>query len=217
MTATTSQQEYAYIDSDAQHHHAYILEPILEFLDQSLSSPEAKTLRILDLGCGNGSLSRYLAQQGHSVTGVEPSSSGIKFAQEQESNCTFIQAGIEDLPYEKLEHQFDVVISSEVIEHLLLPRELIRASKRCLKPCGRLILTTPYHGYWKNLAIAIMGKMDSHFSPLWDGGHVKFFSHKTLSKLMEQEGLTQIQFKFAGRYPYLWKSMIGSGIVTDKS
>ncbi|MEO1146913.1 MAG: methyltransferase domain-containing protein [Cyanobacteria bacterium J06638_22] len=211
MIATTTQQEYSYIDSDAQHHHAYILGPILEFLNQSLSS-ENQALHILDLGCGNGSLSRYIAQQGHNVTGIEPSSSGIKFAQAQESNCTFIQAGIESLPYEKLEHQFDVIISSEVIEHLLFPRELIRASKRCLKPNGRVILTTPYHGYWKNLTIAIMGKMDHHFNPLWDGGHVKFFSQKTLTTLMEQEGLTQIKFQCSGRYPYFWKSMICTGV-----
>ena len=211
MTATTPQQDYAYIDSDAQHHHAYILRPVLEFLNHSLSSKN-RALHILDLGCGNGSLSRYIAQRGRNVTGVEPSSSGIKFAQAQESNCTFIQAGIEDLPYEKLEHRFDVVISSEVIEHLLFPRELIRASKRCLKPGGRVILTTPYHGYWKNLAIAITGKMDHHFNPLWDGGHVKFFSQKTLTTLMEQGGLTQIKFQYSGRYPYFWKSMICTGV-----
>jgi 2-polyprenyl-3-methyl-5-hydroxy-6-metoxy-1,4-benzoquinol methylase len=213
MTAATSQHEYAYIDGDAQHHHAYILKPILDFLGHSQSASKLKTYHILDLGCGNGSLSRYLAQQGHTVVGVEPSTSGIQFAQAEESNCTFIQAEIETLPYETLAGQFDVVISSEVIEHLLFPRELISASKRCLKPGGRLILTTPYHGYWKNLAIALMGKMDQHFNPLWDGGHVKFFSPKTLKQLMEQEGLSKIQFKFAGRYPLLWKSMISSGVM----
>ena len=50
--------------------------------------------------------------------------------------------------------------------------------------------------------------MDSHFTTLWDGGHIKFFSVKTLSSLLESEGFTNLQFDFAGRLPYLWKSML---------
>jgi 2-polyprenyl-6-hydroxyphenyl methylase/3-demethylubiquinone-9 3-methyltransferase len=49
---------------------------------------------------------------------------------------------------------------------------------------GMGFLSTPYHGYLKNLALAVSGKMDSHFGALWYGGHVKFFSIKTLQKLL---------------------------------
>ena len=52
--------------------------------------------------------------------------------------------------------------------------------------------------------------MDGHFTTLWDGGHVKFFSVKTLSSLLESEDFTNLQFNFAGRLPYLWKSMLCS-------
>jgi 2-polyprenyl-3-methyl-5-hydroxy-6-metoxy-1,4-benzoquinol methylase len=112
------------------------------------------------------------------------------------------------LPYAELHNSFDVVISVEVIEHLFYPRELVKAAKQCLKPKGRLIITTPYHGYFKNLVLAISGKMDKHFHVLWDGGHIKFFSVKTLSSLVEAEGYADIHFSFAGRLPYLWKSML---------
>jgi SAM-dependent methyltransferase len=105
---------------------------------------------------------------------------------------------------------FDVVISSDVIEHLFYPKELARFAKQCLKPNGQLIVTTPYHGYWKNLALALLNAMDRHHSVLWDGGHIKFFSVKTLSQLLNEEGFNDIQFKFAGRLPYLWKGMLAS-------
>ena len=82
------------------------------------------------------------------------------------------------------------------------------AAKYCLKPEGKFILTTPYHGYLKNLALAVSGKMDDHFTALWDGGHIKFFSVSTLSKLLEAESCTEIEFKYAGRIPYLWNSML---------
>ena len=103
-----------------------------------------------------------------------------------------------------------MVISSDVIEHLFYPKELARFAKQCLKPNGQLIVTTPYNGYWKNLALALLNAMDRHHTVLWDGGHIKFFSVKTLSQLLNEEGFNDIQFKFAGRLPYLWKGMLAS-------
>lgn len=204
--------EYSYGNIESCHHHNYLLQPLLKLISQQAVHSSEK-LRVLDLGCGNGSLTKTIAENGYEVVGVEDSISGFMFASQNIPECKFIQANIYDLPYAELEGTFDVVISAEVIEHLLYPRELLKASKKCLKPKGRLILTTPYHGYWKSLAIALIGKMDSHFNPLWDGGHVKFFSVPTLTNLLEQEGFSHIQFEFAGRIPYLWKSMLCSSTI----
>ena len=206
---TISKYEYSYADSNSGHHHAYLMPPLLELLSQGkLSSPSLP--RVLDLGCGNGTLSNLIAQQGYEVVGVEESESGFKFARQNFPECHFIQASIYDLPYADLENSFNIVISPEVIEHLLYPRELVRAAKKCLKPNGFLIITTPYHGYFKNILLASLGKMDKHFTALWDGGHVKFFSVATMTTLLETEGFTNVNFKFAGRFPYLWKSMLCS-------
>jgi hypothetical protein len=70
------------------------------------------------------------------------------------------------------------------------------------------VISTPYHGYLKNLAIALAGKFDSHATALWNGGHIKFWSRKTLTSLLEQNGFRVESFIGAGRLPYLWKSMI---------
>ncbi len=174
MQATTNKYEYSYVNANSEHHHAYILAPIMQFI-HSQATNSSTNLKVLDLGCGNGSLSHQIAQQGYEVVGVENSASGIVYASQNFPECSFIQGSIYELPYSELEGKFDIVISAEVIKHLLYPRELIRAAKKCLKPGGKLIITTPYHGYWKNLIMAIMGKMDQHFTPLWDGGHIKFF------------------------------------------
>jgi 2-polyprenyl-3-methyl-5-hydroxy-6-metoxy-1,4-benzoquinol methylase len=209
MQTTSNSYEYSYTNSNSFHHHRYLFPSLLELISQHKTNC-TKKLRVLDLGCGNGSLSQKIAQQGYEVVGVEDSASGFLFACQNFPECTFVQASIYDLPYTQLESAFDIIISVEVIEHLLYPRELIKAAKKCLKPDGRLIITTPYHGYWKNLALALLGDMDKHFNPLWDGGHVKFFSVTTLSHLLKQEGFTDIHFKFAGRVPYFWKSMLCS-------
>jgi hypothetical protein len=51
----------------------------------------------------------------------------------------------------------------------------LRQANALLRTRGHLVLTTPYHGYLKNLLIAALGKSDSHFDPLLDGGHIKFW------------------------------------------
>jgi len=210
MATISREYEYFYKnDTLTSAHHLFLMSPLLSLLPQQTDFAGEK-LRILDLGCGNGSLSHAIAQQGYEVVGVEQSELGVTIARRSFPNCRFIQASIYDLPNAELQNTFDAVISVEVIEHLLYPRKLVRVAKKCLKPNGCLILTTPYHGYWKNLVLALSGKMDKHLTVLWDGGHIKFFSVNTLTTLLQEEGFTDIQFKFAGRLPQLWKSMLCS-------
>ena len=105
---------------------------------------------------------------------------------------------------------FDVAVSLEVIEHLFHPRDLLTAARACLVPGAPFILTTPYHGYLKNLALALSGGFDRHFSAKRDGHHIKFWSVATLSSLLESEGWKQPSFSFAGRAPFLWKPMLAT-------
>ncbi len=172
--------------------------------------PRIPELRVLDLGCGRGHLSHLLAQEGYQVVGVDLSKSSIMLAQQRYPECRFIKADIFNLPYRQVKPPFDAVISMEVIEHLFHPRELVRTAKKCLKPNGRLILSTPYHGYLKNLGLSFLDRWDRHWNTFDDGWHIKFFSRRTLSRLLEEEGFTNIHFKYAGRLPWFWKSMISS-------
>ncbi len=204
-----SKYEYSYHDSKARFHHPYLVKPLLEML--SVAKPaESDKVRVLDLGCGNGRLSHLMAEQGCEVVGLDLSEGGIAIARRTFPECKFIQGDIYELPDDRLLDSFDTVTAVEVIEHLMFPRELVRYAQKCLKPGGRLILTTPYHGYLKNVALAVTGKMDKHFTALWDMGHVKFFSVATLRALLQSEGYRDIKFKFAGRFPYFWKSMLCS-------
>lgn len=67
---------------------------------------------------------------------------------------------------------------------------------------------TPYHGHLKLLAIAFAGRGPRHFDALWDGGHIKVFTPVSLRRLLAANGFVDIQFGFAGRVPWLWKSML---------
>lgn len=160
---------------------------------------------ICDLGCGNGHITGRLAKLGFSVTGVDASASGIAIARRAYPSVEFVEALIDR---ELRLGEFDLVVSSDVIEHMYRPSDLLEAARALLKPGGQILLGTPYHGYLKNLVLAATGKMDAHFSSLHDGGHIKFFSVKTLSQLMKSHGFEDLSFTFYGRAPWLWKNMI---------
>ena len=86
-----------------------------------------------------------------------------------------------------------------------------------LRPGGTLILSTPYHGYLKNFVLAATGGLDAHFTALWDGGHIKFWSYKTLTALLKEAQFEGFHFAGAGRLPWLWKSMVISCYRADSA
>ncbi len=167
---------------------------------------------IIDLGCGNGALAGRLAERGFRVVGLDLSESGIAIAREACPHARFEVLSAEQDVLQRLAcDPFDMAISTEVIEHLYAPRNFMQGAFASLKPGGTFLCTTPYHGYLKNLAISLAGRWDRHADPLWDGGHIKLFSRRTLTRLFQETGFTDIQFTGIGRLPLLWMTMALTG------
>src|SRR6266446_5863052 len=101
-------------------------------------------IRVLDIGCGNGShLAIPLAQSGYRVTGVDPDRASIDRALAAAvPGAHFICGVVSDLPAQT----FQVVILSEVLEHLSQPQEMLGAATRYLQKGSLLFVTTP-NGY----------------------------------------------------------------------
>ena len=141
------------------------------------------------------------------MTGVDPSEQGIQHAHAQYPELNLHQGSA----YDDLAEQygrFPVVLSLEVVEHVYHPRRYAATVFSLLEPGGTAIISTPYHSYVKNLAMEISGRLDAHFTALWDHGHIKFWSYKTLSALLTEAGFVDIRFERVGRIPPLAKSMI---------
>lgn len=166
--------------------------------------------RVADLGAGNGALCGALVAAGFDATGIEYDRQGVEIARRAHPALRFHNFGVQDDPAEllKSEAPFDAVVSTEVIEHLFSPHLLPRFAAGVLKPGGWLVISTPYHGYLKNLALSLVDKWDDHHTPLWHGGHIKFWSRATLSRLLEENGFVVEGFSGVGRLPWLWKSMV---------
>lgn len=202
MIETKVVSNYGWVDTHQVSAHAYLESAVIETCERLGAK------RVLDLGCGNGALTHALARAGFDVLGCDADEAGIALARQTPSGAHFKITSVYDEPSEFGTDQFDVVVSVEVIEHLFSPRHLPRFARGLLKDDGHLVVTTPYHGYLKNLALSVLNKWDSHHSALWDGGHIKFWSRATLTRLLEDEHFTVEQFRGVGRVPLLWKSML---------
>ena len=200
-------QDYGFSNDAASHMHRRFLPSIF-----ALSGNLGSGLRVLDVGCGNGFTAGQFLAKGCKVVGIDLSESGIALARK-----TYPAGRFEVMPADASIlanlrcDPFDLVISTEVVEHLYAPRPYAAGCFHALRPNGRFICSTPYHGFMKNMVLAMLNKWDAHANPLWDGGHIKLWSRKTLSTLFTETGFVNLQFRGAGRVPGLWMTMVMSG------
>lgn len=159
---------------------------IVRYIEQFTSASE---LTIVDLGCGKGILAEALAAFGR-VIGVDFASQTIRDNQTRTPHVNFIQGDVADraLPSRLGEH--DVVVSSEVIEHLRIEARgpFLRNAFELLRPDGLLILTTPYKEVM--LSRKNPGESDSDFMARID--------NQPINNLMTKEellGLVTPQFE----------------------
>ncbi len=194
---------YQYESGELNHSHDYLLPAVVTAVKQCV--PDGS--RLFDLGCGNGSVAKAMVARGYRVTGVDPSADGIKQANERHPELN-LHAGSAYDPLVERYGRFPLVYSLEVVEHVYAPRDYARTLADLVEPGGYAVISTPYHGYLKNLALAVTGAMDAHFTALWDHGHIKFWSVPTLTRLLGEAGLKVEAVKRVGRLPPLAKSMV---------
>lgn len=204
MTSSPCVPPYGWQTLAGPHSCAYLVPKVIAIL-KALG-----VKRVLDIGCGNGALCAALYQEGFQPVGIEYDAQGFRLATTTYPHIPFYKLSLEDNGQELLaaEGAFDAAVSTEVIEHLYSPHLLPRFANGLLKPSGYCLISTPYHGYLKNLALSLLNQWDRHHTPLWHGGHIKFWSRKTLTTLLETHGFRVCSFYGVGRLPYLWKSML---------
>jgi 2-polyprenyl-3-methyl-5-hydroxy-6-metoxy-1,4-benzoquinol methylase len=184
--------------------HAYVWPAVQRILADGVANGRAR--RVFDLGCGNGASARVLAADGWEVAGVDRSPEGVGHARASGLDLRVGSA------YDDLASAFGgwpFVLCLEVIEHVYFPHRLACALFELCEPGGLAIVSTPYHGYCKNLALSLVpGAWDRHHHPLSDHGHIKFWSERTLRALLIRAGFKAVRFRRLGRIPALAKSMI---------
>src|ERR1700761_7830641 len=159
--------------------------------------------RALDLGCGDGRFTGELARAGAVATGVDIADAALKRARAAHPDLDFRLAPFDGpLPFD--DGSFDVVWTSEVIEHVADTARWLSEVRRVLVPRGRLLLTTPAHGRLRLLA----GGIERYSEPLRDHPHP--YTARSLRGPPGEFGFSVEELRAVGGPPLLRRLLLAS-------
>ncbi len=150
--------------------------------------------RVLDIGCGDGTMGKCLLERRNELHGVDISQSAVEMA-----NRNGIQARVVDIEDDNLPFAdgfFDVVVAAEIIEHLYDTEGFLREINRVLKATGNLVLTTPNLASLGRRLFLLLGLNPVMEVSCSEGsaGHIRYFVKSTLSQLLTQAGFVKQAF-----------------------
>jgi 2-polyprenyl-3-methyl-5-hydroxy-6-metoxy-1,4-benzoquinol methylase len=140
--------------------------------------------RILDLGCSSGQLTARLHDAGHDVTGVDV----VEGPGVRRRMTRFLTADLDAGIPAEAGSGYDVVLAADVLEHLREPERLLRDARRALRPGGSLIVCVPNIGHWYPRFRTALGRFDYDQRGPLDRGHLRFFTRRSIKRLLKREG-----------------------------
>ena len=157
------------------------LQPFKLKLLELINSTEDRKGKALDIGCGSGIISSRLTTN-LSPIGIDISLEGLKKYRQKGFNGIF---GNVESPLPFKSESFQVIILSEVIEHINNYQRLIKESFRVLVSGGTLYITTTNSAYLYYRLLYLIGKTPTELQHPF---HLRFFSYKMLVKQLKEHG-----------------------------
>jgi len=153
--------------------------PIYNFLKNK------KGLNVLEVGSGLGYTTYAVNQSGNTCTGIDISADAVEKANKRFGKH-FHTATLDGFKKQS-EEKFDLIIATELIEHLQDPTQFVGEAETLLKPGGTLLITTPNKCFYPSDAV-----WQTDLPPV----HFQWFSPQSLQKLGEKVGLTYAEVSY---------------------
>ena len=149
--------------------------------------------RVLDVGCGDGTVARLLAAQGCSVWGVERDKELAELANDACDHV--VVADVEGLDLAELgDDPFDVVLCLDVLEHLVDPVEALRRLTTRLAPTGRVVASIPNVAHGAVRLQLLEGSFRYADSGLLDRGRLHLYDRRGVEELFASAGLDVVEW-----------------------
>lgn len=172
---------------------------------------------VLDVGCNKGQTGKLLKDRaGCKVIGVDHSRQAVKEAKKVLDKV--ILADIELGKIDLGRDLFDLIILSNILEHLRTPLAVLQGLKRHLKPNGYFLIAVPNIAFWQIRLDLFLGKFNYQEVGILSQDHLRFFTYKTLKELVENAGLkikesTTNYLGWRDKIARLWPTLLASQFV----
>jgi len=180
--------------------------------------------RILDIGCGNGSLLYQFRNSFSCLVGLEYSPQRLSQAKINLDGYNFVPvAGSAETMTEIASESIDRIVSADTIEHVPDVYSAVNEMYRVLKPGGTLVINTPNIAFVKKRLILCLGRFPSTSQPnegigsdfLFDGGHLHYFTYRALRLVLEKSSFEmekKIGYGPLGRANDWWPELLSGGV-----
>jgi 2-polyprenyl-3-methyl-5-hydroxy-6-metoxy-1,4-benzoquinol methylase len=152
----------------------------VKLVSRMLAKPYAD-LRLLDVGCSSGATVWIARDMGVDAEGVEPTPQPV--AKARELGLKVHRGLLHEIAFP--DDAFDVITLFEVLEHLDRPAALLRECRRILRPGGILVVGTGNTLSWTRI---LRGRAWDFFDMREHGGHINFFSYRSIAVLAAATG-----------------------------
>jgi methionine biosynthesis protein MetW len=145
--------------------------------------------RLLDVGCGDGTLGMLVRNRFEEIYGVDISDKAIEVAQRRGIKAYKVNLNVEALPFE--DNYFDSITCLATLQFIYDINTMLREFNRVLKPDGELVLTVPnMRAYWRIFKLVVLGYFPrTSLDPEgYDGGTLHYFCYRNLKDLLEKSG-----------------------------
>lgn len=169
--------------------------------------------RVLDVGCGTGSVSRRIADTRNAkIIGIEPNSHRAAAARAR--GVEVYQEPFTPGIVQRLE-PFNVILFADVLEHVADPGSFLQFARPALLPGGRVVASVPNVAHWTVRLDLLHGRFDYQPTGIRDATHLRWFTADTVRSLFETNGLRVIRLQhtagvalpdYAERRPWRWIS-----------
>jgi len=159
--------------------------------------------KILDVGCCEGTLGKYLKQHKQAIVfGIDISNQAIKQAQKNLDQAFTLNIETDRLPFPQ--KSFDVIICADILEHLFDPLAVLKKLKPFLKNNGIFILSIPNIANIKIRSNLLLGRFDYQKDGIMDESHLRFFTCKISQKLVADAGLKILALDYSPGFEFFF-------------
>lgn len=191
------------MNTEARHKYEYVVDLAAETTPAHVVHLVGHSKRVLEVGCGPGSITKLLTQHGQCrVTALELDPEAItKVAPHCEA---IMQADLNSAEWPRLldgAERFDVLVAADVLEHLYDPWTTLRRMVPLINPNGYLVISLPHVGHAAVVSCLINGDFEYRDWGLLDRTHIRFFGLKNIKQLFDQADLKIIEVRYVVKPP----------------